>query len=109
MQARLNDSLRQTQQTAGDADAHLRVLFHLKPDLRADVVRSRDDYEAGVRDLIELSRTERPIATTPTHLLAKLVLGIVNWPYQWYRPDGLLSSAEIAPALTDRALAALRA
>jgi hypothetical protein len=42
-------------------------------------------------------------------VLAKVVLGIVNWPYQWFRPDGALSAGELADLIAARALAALRA
>jgi hypothetical protein len=83
-------------------------LRFLAPARRADLVRARDDYELGLRELIERARTDLDIAPDATPLLAKVVLGIVNWPYQWFRSDGPMSSSELAPVLAGRALAALR-
>ncbi|MFQ5878304.1 MAG: TetR/AcrR family transcriptional regulator [Acidobacteriota bacterium] len=34
-------------------------------------------------------------------LAAFTMLGMVNWVYQWYRPDGRYSAEQIADALTD--------
>jgi AcrR family transcriptional regulator len=79
----------------------------LTPGQHADLVARRDAYESGLRTLIERCRSDLPIAALPTTLLGKAVLGIINWPYQWYRASGADPIADLATSLSDRAVACL--
>jgi AcrR family transcriptional regulator len=75
---------------------------------RVELIAARDRYEAGVRQLIDAMRRSGEVAPAQTPLLAKVVLGVVNWPYQWYRADGSTPAEELAALLAGRAMAALR-
>lgn len=73
----------------------------LTPDRRDEVVRLRDRYEAGLRAVVAAAA---PAGTKPAEvaLTTRLLLGSINWPYQWYRPGGRVTPE----ALADRAAAA---
>ena len=92
-----------------DAVVSYESIRFVRPEFREELVGARDAYETGLRGLIDACRDEIPVSTLPTALLGKLVLGLANWPYQWFRPDGALSSAQLADAIADRAVALLRA
>jgi TetR/AcrR family transcriptional regulator, cholesterol catabolism regulator len=93
---------------AGDVTVSYESLRFLIPEHRAVLVAERDRYESGLRQLIDGCRAAIDIDPAPTAVLAKVVLGIVNWPYQWYRPTGALPVAALAGLLAARAMAALR-
>ncbi|MCU1454124.1 MAG: transcriptional regulator, TetR family [Acidimicrobiales bacterium] len=73
------------------------------------VAAKRFAYERRIGALIERSRDELGVADDATNILTKVVLGVVNWPYQWYDPAGRDSPAKIAQVIADRAMASLRA
>lgn len=84
-------------------------LFFLTPERLQVIVGRRDHYEHELARLVDACRTEGWVADVPTTVLTKVLLGIVNWPYQWYSESGEQSPDEIATVLADRACAALRA
>ncbi|MGJ3259582.1 MAG: TetR/AcrR family transcriptional regulator [Rhodospirillales bacterium] len=56
-----------------------------QPELRATLIRLRDDYEARFRDLVDAL----PLATKDDAGWVRLMLlGAANWSKTWYRPDG---------------------
>lgn len=80
----------------------------LQPKCRRKVVRKRDQYEKRLGELIDGCRDTGEIADTPTSLLTKIVLGLLNWIYQWYEPSGLNSVEELAEMISQRGMAAVR-
>jgi AcrR family transcriptional regulator len=75
--------------------AHL-LTGSLPPRLQRRLVAKRDRYEAGVRNLIAAgSRSGEFIPCDPA-LAARAMLGALNWSARWFRPEGLLTSTEIA-------------
>jgi TetR/AcrR family transcriptional regulator, cholesterol catabolism regulator len=131
LQRRFNESMDRAQSASGSVDEVLRALLtehvttlgtfvtaatvsyesmrFLTVEHRTALVLARDRYEQGLRALIDAYRPIRPVAETPTPLLGKVILGIVNWPYQWYRPAGAMRLDELAATLADRAITSLRA
>ena len=95
--------------SAGEAAVSYESLRFLTPEHRVGLVADRDRYEAGLRRLIDGCRDGGRVNPAPAGVLAKVVLGIVNWPYQWFRPSGPLSADDLAELLAGRAVAALRA
>lgn len=98
-------------------DAHLplaKVFFsemrHLAEPYRTDMVALRDRYQE-----IFVTTLERGISTGEfaPHLDAKLTvlgyLGMINWMYQWYRPNGRLSPTDIAERFAALMLSGIRA
>ncbi len=76
--------------------------------MRADYDRSRraifDLYVALIEEGIAAGELRR----VDSHMAAFAILGMANWTSRWFRPDGRLGAAEVARAIADFALAAVR-
>jgi AcrR family transcriptional regulator len=82
------------------ASAHLQI-ESLPAVLRTKIVQKRDRYERAVRRLIEQgTRTGAMTASDPA-LVARAMLGALNWTVTWYRPDGRDSADAIADATAE--------
>ena len=82
------------------ATAHLEI--DMLPDaLRRTIIDKRDRYEQAVRALIAKGVTRGEFAPCDTALVARAILGALNWTSRWYRPDGAQSVAAIANGLAD--------
>jgi AcrR family transcriptional regulator len=93
------------------ATAHLEVDM-LAEDLRRGIIQKRDKYEQTVRALIDKGVRRGEFAPCDAALVARAILGALNWTSRWYRPDGEQSVAVIADGLADylvRGIAALPA
>jgi AcrR family transcriptional regulator len=82
------------------ATAHLEIDM-LAEDLRRGIIRKRDKYEHAVRALIAKGVTRGEFAPCDAALVARAMLGALNWTVRWYRPDGAQSAAAIADGLAD--------
>lgn len=84
---------------------HLRVFFEsqreLADDAKVTIRAKRDRYTAIMVGTIERGVADGEFRAVHPHLTALAVFGMCNWAYQWYRPDGPLSSQEIAAAFFD--------
>lgn len=85
------------------------VFFHdfrsLSPDRRAEIIRDRDVYDDNLRQLVADGQAAGDFAPEfDPSVVVMGVLGMMNWAYQWYRPDGPLSPADIASAFADQIL-----
>lgn len=75
---------------------------------REIIVEERDLYDTFLRDLIRQAQEEGTVCPDIAPKTAAItVLGMMNWIYQWYRPGGDLSVAEIANAYGDFVVAGL--
>lgn len=75
------------------ATAHLQVEA-LSPALRARIIRKRDRYEQAIRRVIAGGvRSGEFVAAQPA-IIARAMLGAVNWTVTWFTPDGP-DSAEV--------------
>lgn len=88
------------------------VFFHdfrsLSPDRRAEIIRDRDVYDDNLRQLVKDGQAAGEFAPElDPPLMVMGMLGMMNWVYQWYRPDGRLSPAEIASSFADLVLGGL--
>ncbi len=82
------------------ATAHLEVDM-LPEALRRAIVEKRDRYEVAVRALIVKGVKRGEFALCDATLVARAILGALNWTARWYRPDGAQSVATIAAGLAD--------
>jgi AcrR family transcriptional regulator len=74
---------------------------------RRHYVARRDEFEAGVRDLIQHG-VERGLYHCEDDRIASLaILGAINWLPRWYHPDGRLSASQVAQAMADFLMRAL--
>ncbi len=69
---------------------------HLDPAQQAIIKRHRDEYEDYVRQIIHAGITNGEFVADDERLVARQVLSLLNWTYQWYRPDGPLNPDELA-------------
>lgn len=65
------------------------------------LVAKRDRYEQGVRNLIAAGMRTGEFVSGDAALVARAMLGALNWSVQWFRPDGPLSAEEVAEKLAD--------
>lgn len=82
------------------ATAHLEIDM-LAEDLRRGIIDKRDRYEHAVRALITKGVKRGEFTPCDAALVARAMLGALNWTVRWYRPDGAQSVAEIAGGLAD--------
>jgi len=80
--------------------AHL-LTSALPEHLQRWLVTKRDRYERGVRNLIALGMREGEFVPGDAALVARAMLGALNWSVQWFRPDGEMTAEEIAEGLAD--------
>jgi AcrR family transcriptional regulator len=72
----------------------------LSGDLQRDVTAQRYAYEAMFVEAIEATQSDGSIRSDAgARDLTLALLGLMNWTVFWYRPDGALSSPEIAGLL----------
>lgn len=65
------------------------------------LVTKRDRYESGVRKLIDSGMRTGEFVSGETALVARAILGALNWSVQWFRPDGEMTAEEVAEKLGD--------
>jgi AcrR family transcriptional regulator len=82
------------------ATAHLEIDM-LPDELRRTIIDKRDKYEQAVRALIVKGVARGEFARCDAALVARAILGALNWTSRWYRPDGAQSVGAIADGLAD--------
>jgi AcrR family transcriptional regulator len=75
--------------------------------LKAVIVR-RDEFDHGVRAVLEDGMASGAFARGDQKLLAFALLGAVNWIPRWFSPNGAASSQQIADLFTDFFIGGLR-
>ena len=75
--------------------------------LKAAIVR-RDEFERGVRQVLEEGMKGGVFADGDPKLLAFAMFGAVNWIPRWFKPEGAASSKTIADLFADFFVAGLR-
>lgn len=74
---------------------------------RRRYVTLRDQFEQGVRRLIEGGMRSGEFRACDPRLAGFAMLGAINWIPKWYRPEGELSAGEIAEGFADQFLRSL--
>lgn len=72
------------------------------------VVSRRDQFDHGMRQVIENGVRSGVFGPIDPKLLSFAILGAVNWIPRWYNPDGPASSQEIADRFADYLITGLR-
>jgi AcrR family transcriptional regulator len=88
--------------------AHL-LTHALPPRQQRYLVAKRDRYEQGLRNLIAAGMRSGEFVAADAALVARAMLGALNWSVQWFRPDGEMTTEEIAEKLADYLLRGLLA
>lgn len=88
------------------SDREITVMLHenhpLPPALRRRINARKKDYIHFVENLIaEVQRKRQPVARINPRAAAFALLGMINWIYQWYKPNGVLQEDELARQYTE--------
>ncbi len=72
------------------------------------VIARRDEFDRGMRLILQEGIRGGLFEQTDAKLLSFAILGAVNWIPRWYNPDGPASSQEIGDRFADYLIAGLR-
>ncbi len=87
-------------------DREITVMLHenhpLPPTLRKKINARKKDYVHFLENLIaEVQRQCRAKGGVSPRAAAFALLGMINWIYQWYKPEGALQAQNLIPQFTD--------
>ena len=87
-------------------DREITVMLHenhpLPPALRKRINARKKEYVHFVEGLMtEVQRTRRAKGSVTPRAAAFALLGMINWIYQWYKPEGELQAHTLAPQFTE--------
>jgi TetR/AcrR family transcriptional regulator, cholesterol catabolism regulator len=90
----------------GERDREITVMLHenhpLSPALRKRINMRKKDYIHFVENLIaEVQRVRGSKSAVTPRAAAFALLGMINWIYQWYRPEGSLHEDSLVQQYTD--------
>ena len=80
------------------ATAHLQV-ESLTPALRAAIVKKRDRYEQALRRMIVEGQQSGELVDIDAAVVARAMLGAMNWTVTWFRPDGAYGAAAVSDVI----------
>lgn len=91
---------------------HLKIFFEhfreLPAEVRASVRQKRDHYQDMLIRVLSDGKNAGSFAgDIDVELTAMAVLGMCNWTYQWFRPEGRLGAAEVANYFWSQILAGI--
>lgn len=81
---------------------------NLADDARKEFVVLRDDYEKELRKILVNGEEEGLFNEVNNKFAVLTILSSINWVVEWYRPDGEMTSDQIASKLTDFILSGLK-
>jgi AcrR family transcriptional regulator len=99
-------------------DREITVMLHenhpLPPALRKRINQRKKEYVHFVEGLIaevqiENQRARGTPGTVSPRAAAFALLGMINWIYQWYKPEGNLQAHNLIPQFTDLVLGGILA
>jgi TetR/AcrR family transcriptional regulator, cholesterol catabolism regulator len=87
-------------------EREITVMLHenhpLRPAFRRRINARKKDYVHFMEDLIaEVQRARRFRGTVSPRAAAFALLGMLNWIYQWYRPEGTLREEDLVRQYTE--------
>ena len=87
-------------------DREVTVMLHenhpLPPSLRKQINARKKDYIHFVENLVaEVQRGRGSKGTVTPRAAALALLGMINWIYQWYKPEGALQAEQLVPQYTE--------
>jgi TetR/AcrR family transcriptional regulator, cholesterol catabolism regulator len=89
-----------------EEDREITVMLHenhpLPPALRRKINGRKKDYVHFVENLIaDVQRGRNSTSQVTPRAAAFALVGMINWIYQWYRPDGSLTGDALVRQYTD--------
>ena len=95
-------------------DREITVMLHenhpLPPTLRKRINQRKKEYVHFVESLIaDVQRSKHSKGAVSPRAAAFALLGMINWIYQWYKPEGKLQADNLIPQFTDLLLGGILA
>jgi len=81
------------------ATAHLQI-DSLPPAMRDAIVRKRDRYEQGLRRMIVEGMKAGELVDMDPAVVARAMLGAMNWTVTWFRPEGPDTAAAVGDVIS---------
>jgi AcrR family transcriptional regulator len=90
-------------------DREITVMLHenhpLPPTLRKRINARKKEYIHFVEELMaDVQRSRRANGAVSPRAAAFALLGMINWIYQWYKPEGNLQAQNLVPQFTELVL-----
>jgi TetR/AcrR family transcriptional regulator, cholesterol catabolism regulator len=86
-----------------DRRGHVRVFFEyqreLSPAQRRKVLARRAEYTTAVEKVVQRGIADGHFVDVDVAIATRGIFGMCNYSYQWYRPGGGSTSAQVADAL----------
>jgi TetR/AcrR family transcriptional regulator len=73
----------------------------LSPPLLRKIIARRDEFDRGLREIIQQGMDAGALAPGNPKMVAFAVMGAVNWITKWYDPAGPMTSEAIGQAFAD--------
>lgn len=81
------------------ATAHLQM-ESLPPALRSAIVKKRDRYERALRRIIAEGIRSGELVDMDLAIVARAMLGAMNWTVTWFRPEGADTAAAVGDVIS---------
>ena len=89
------------------AVVHFHEWRHLDPAKRKKIEQHRDEYEGYIRQIIRRGMDNGEFAPQDERLVGIHILSLLNWAYQWYKPEGRLSADALAQQFYEQIMSGL--
>lgn len=73
----------------------------MKPAHVRAIIKKRDLFEQGLRDIVSAGIADGSIVPCNPKLAVFMAMGALNWSRKWYRPNGDWTGPQVASALTE--------
>jgi TetR/AcrR family transcriptional regulator len=80
----------------------------LSPPLLAKVIAKRDEFDRGMRAIIQQGMDDGLFAPGDPKMIEFAIMGAVNWISKWFDPAGPMTSDQIGGAFADYLVGQLR-
>ena len=80
----------------------------LSPPLLAKVIAKRDEFDRGMRAIIQQGMDDGLFAPGDPKMIEFAIMGAVNWISKWFDPAGPMTSDQIGQAFADYLVGQLR-
>ncbi|MBU8769122.1 TetR/AcrR family transcriptional regulator [Cytobacillus oceanisediminis] len=87
------------------AKVFFREMRNLSDESLSEIIPKRDQFRLNIEKLIEEGKQNGEFsANLNSPIIAFGILGVTNWSYQWFNPDGSISDREVAEIFTEMIL-----
>ncbi|WP_394584062.1 TetR/AcrR family transcriptional regulator [Cytobacillus firmus] len=87
------------------AKVFFREMRNLSEQSLSEIIPKRDQFRQNIEKLIEEGKQNGEFrANLNSPIIAFGILGVTNWSYQWFNPEGSISDREVAEIFTEMIL-----